>query len=265
MARIVPIQSLSDPAVAVYAGLTGHQLKNREGLFIAESAKVISHALDAGYTPVSLLMEERQVASNASLLERCGDVEVYTAPREVLASLTGYALTRGILSAMTRPVLPTVEAVCRYARRIALLEGVVDPTNVGSIFRSAAALGMDGVLCTSTCCDPLHRRSVRVSMGAVFQLPWAILPPPWPSPGLEEIRAMGFRTVALALREDALSLEDPLPPGTDRLVILLGSEGDGLSPQTVAQCDYTLRIPMSHGVDSLNVNAAAAVAFWALR
>lgn len=268
MARIVELTDLSDPRLDVYARLTEHQLKSRrhpeKALFIAESAKVISHALDAGYVPVSLLMEGRQAEANSALLARCGDVEVYTAPREVLASLTGYELTRGILCAMRRPPLPTVEEVCREARRVAVLEGIVDPTNVGAIFRSAAALGMDAVLCTPTCCDPLHRRAVRVSMGTVFQVPWTFLGD-WPGPGLERLRALGFQTAAMALTDRSVPVDHPALPRTERLAILLGTEGDGLSPATVAGCDWTVKIPMSHGVDSLNVGAAAAVAFWELR
>lgn len=272
MARIVELTDLSDPRLDVYARLTEHQLKSRrhpeKALFIAESAKVISHALDTGYVPVSLLMEERQLVPSAPLLERCGDVEVYTARREVLASLTGYELTRGILCAMRRPALPTVEEVCGHARRLAVLEGIVDPTNVGAIFRSAAALGMDAVLCTPTCCDPLHRRSVRVSMGTVFQIPWTFLGETsgdWPGPGLERLRALGFRTAAMALTDRSVPVDHPALAQSDRLAIVLGTEGDGLSPATVAGCDHTVKIPMSHGVDSLNVGAAAAVAFWELR
>lgn len=268
MARIVELTDLSDQRLDVYARLTEHQLKSRrhpeKALFIAESAKVISHALDAGYVPVSLLMEGRQTEANSALLARCGDVEVYTAPREVLASLTGYELTRGILCAMRRPPLPTVEEVCREARRLAVLEGIVDPTNVGAIFRSAAALGMDAVLCSPTCCDPLHRRAVRVSMGTVFQIPWTFLDG-WPSPGLEQLKAMGFRSAAMALREDAIPMDSPALALSDKVAIVLGTEGDGLSPATVAQCDWAVKIPMSHGVDSLNVAAASAVAFWELR
>lgn len=272
MARIVELTDLSDQRLDVYARLTGNQLKNRrrpeDALFIAESAKVISHALDAGYAPVSFLMERRQVEPSLSLLERCGEVEVYTADREVLASLTGYELTRGILCAMRRPALPTAEEVCREARRVAVLEGIVDPTNVGAIFRSAAALGMDGVLVTPTCCDPFHRRAVRVSMGTLFQIPWTVIgetAEDWPSPGLERLRALGFRTAAMALSGRSLPVDHPELARADRLAILLGTEGDGLSPATVARCDYTVRIPMAHGVDSLNVGAAAAVAFWQLR
>ena len=262
MARIVELTDLSDPRLDVYARLTEHQLKSRrhpeKALFIAESAKVISHALDAGYVPVSLLMEERQLVPSAPLLERCGDVEVYTARREVLASLTGYELTRGILCAMRRPALPTVEEVCGHARRLAVLERIVDPTNVGAIFRSAAALGMDAVLCTPTCCDPLHRRSVRVSMGTVFQIPWTYL-------GDETLSDFGFKTAAMALRDQSVSIEDPALVSEKKLAVFLGSEGDGLADSTIAACDYTVKIPMFHGVDSLNVAAASAVVFWQLR
>lgn len=272
MADIIEITDLSDPALDVYARLTEHQLRSRraeeKALFIAESSKVILSALAAGCEPVSLLMEERQLPLQEELLSRCGGVPVYTAGREVLEGLTGYALTRGVLCAMKRPSLPTVEAVCANARRVAVLEGIVDATNVGAIFRSAAALGMDAVLVTPTCCDPLSRRAARVSMGTVFQISWARVgakAEDWPLPGLERLKALGFRTAALALRRDALTVDDPRLAREERLAVLLGTEGDGLAPQTVAQCDYTVYIPMAHGVDSLNVAAASAVAFWQLR
>jgi len=266
---VIEIGDLADPALDVYARLTGRQLNDRrapdKALFIAESGKVIGHALDAGYVPVSLLMERRMLEGPAAeLVQRCGDVPVYTAPREVLASLTGYALTRGVLCAMRRPVLPAPEEICRTARRVAVLEDIVDPTNVGSIFRSAAALGMDAVLVTPSCCDPLHRRCVRVSMGSVFQVPWARLDA-WPEAGLDLLRALGFTTAALALTDDAFPIDDPRPAALDKLALVLGTEGDGLRPETVARCDLTLNIPMAHGADSLNVNAASAVAFWQLR
>lgn len=273
MARVIEITDLSTPGLDVFARLTDRQLRSRQdpdrALFLAESVKVISHALDAGYAPVSLLMERRQLEGRAkALAQRCGDIPVYTAPREVLASLTGYELTRGVLCAMRRPPLPTAEAVCAHARRVAVLEGIVDPTNVGGIFRSAAALGMDGVLITPTCCDPLHRRAVRVSMGAVFQVPWTVLgasPADWPERGLAQLRAWGFRTAALALDEHALPIDHPRLAAAEKLAVVLGTEGDGLSGATVARCDDTVVIPMTHGVDSLNVNAASAVAFWQLR
>lgn len=269
---IVEITDLGGPELAVFARLTEAQLRRKRepelGIFIAESPKVIAHALDAGYKPVSLLMERRQLAGQAGLLARCGDVPVYTAGREVLERLTGYQLTRGVLCAMRRPRLPRAEALCSGARRVAVLEGLVDPTNVGAVFRSAAALHVDAVLVTPTCCDPLHRRAVRVSMGAVFQVPWARmgeLPGEWPQPGLSRLKALGFQTAALALSDTAVSIEDPRLPAVEKLALVLGTEGDGLMNDTIAQCDFTVRIPMAHGVDSLNVAAASAVAFWQLR
>ena len=271
MAYIVPISDLTDPGLGPYAHLTEAQLRSRrdpnQGLFIAESAKVISCALDAGYEPVSLLMEEKKLAPSEALLARCGEIPVYVGARELLSSLTGYALTRGILCAMRRRPLPETAEITRSARRLAVLEGIVDPTNVGAIFRSAAALGMDGVLLTPTCCDPLHRRAVRVSMGTVFQIPWAYIgqsPADWPENGLRFLRESGFRTAALALSPEAVSIEDPRLRQEERLALILGTEGDGLSPETVRGSDYTVIIPMSHGVDSLNVSAAGAVAFWTL-
>ena len=273
MATIVPVTDLTHPGLSPYARLTEHQLRNKrcpeEGLFIAESPKVIGHALDAGYVPVSLLMEERHLRGQGrDLIARCGEVPVYTGESDLLESLTGYRLTRGILCAMHRPPLPEVEAVCAGARRVAVLEGIVDPTNVGAVFRSAAALHMDAVLVTPTCCDPLHRRAVRVSMGTVFQIPWTVIgsrAEDWPHPGLECLATLGFSTAAMALSPTALSIEDPRLREVARLAIVLGTEGDGLSPRTIAGCDYTVRIPMSHQVDSLNVAAASAVAFWELR
>jgi len=267
------ITDLSAPELAPYARLTEAQLRSRrhpeQGLFIAESAKVIGHALDAGLVPVSLLMEQRQIeAQTEALLQRCGDVPVYTADRELLSRLTGYTLSRGFLCAMRRPALPEAEAVCEGARRVAVLENIVDPTNVGAIFRAAAALGMDAVLLSPGCCDPLHRRAVRVSMGTVFQVPWAYLgrrAEAWPREGLQRLKALGFKTAAMALDDRAITIEDPALRAEDKLAIVLGTEGDGLSPHTVADCDYTVCIPMAHGVDSLNVAAAGAVAFWELR
>ena len=272
MARIIEITSLSDPALAPYLRLTEAQLRNRlhpeAGLFIAESPKVIGYALDAGYAPVSLLMERRHIGGKAAgLLERVGDVPVYTADEDVLRSLTGYPLTRGVLCAMRRRPLPTVEAICRDARRVAVLEDIVDTTNIGAIFRSAAALGVDAVLLTPSCCDPLNRRAVRVSMGTVFQVPWTRIgarPEDWPAAGLSRLKALGFKTAAMALLDDSLDIDDPALSGQDRLALVLGTEGDGLAPETVATCDFTARIPMAHGVDSLNVAAAGAVAFWTL-
>ena len=269
MARIIEIRDLTAPELAPYAGLTHAQLRSRRApehaVIIVESAKAVSCALAAGLRPLSLLMERRQLAAFAETLEgRCGDVPVYTADRAVLAGLTGYELTRGMLCAMARPALPDLEAGCRGARRVAVLEGLADPSNVGAVFRSAAALGMDGVLVSPTCCDPLYRRAIRVSMGAVFQIPWAPTGP-WPGPALERLRALGFRTAALALDGRSIPLDDPALAGAERLALLLGSEGEGLSAAAIAACDYTVRIPMAHGVDSLNVAAAAAVAFWQVR
>ena len=273
MAQMIEITDFDAPELDVYARLTENQLINRhepeKGMFIAESPKVIARALDAGYEPISLLMEPRQIEGQGrEILERCPDVPVYTAQREVLAELTGYPLTRGVLCAMRRRPLPEVEALCRSARRIAVLEGIVDSTNLGAIFRSAAALGIDAVLVTPTCTDPLYRRAVRVSMGTVFQVPWTRIgtePGDWPDDGLARLRDMGFASAAMALREESLSMEDPRLRAVDKLAVVLGTEGDGLSDGTIARCDYTVRIPMARGVDSLNVAAASAVAFWELR
>ncbi len=264
---------ISQVLLDVYARLTQAQLRSRrepeKGIFIAESPKVIGHALDAGCVPLSLLMERRQLEGQGrDLVERCGQVPVYTGDRAVLAGLTGYELTRGILCAMRRPRLPSVEELCARASRVAVLEGIVDPTNVGAIFRSAAALHMDAVLVTPTCCDPLSRRAVRVSMGTLFQIPWTFLgtdASQWPQPGLERLKELGFQTAAMALDSTALSIEDPRLRTAEKLAILLGTEGDGLAPRTIAQCDFTVCIPMARGVDSLNVAAASAVAFWELR
>jgi len=267
--NVIRITDLSAPGLDVFARLTEAQLRSRrapeKGIFIAESAKVISHALDAGCVPVSLLMEERQLRGGAAgIAARCGEVPVYVGERELLKDLTGYALTRGVLCAMVRPKAVPAEQICAGARRVAVLEGIVDPTNVGSIFRSAAALGMDAVLLDPTCCDPLHRRSVRVSMGTVFQVPWATLED-WPAGGLARLRAWGFRTAALALDKRAIPIDHPALARAEKLALVLGTEGDGLGERTVAACDDTVMIPMHHGVDSLNVGAAAAVAFWELR
>lgn len=272
MANIIEIRDLSAPGLDVYARLTETQLRNRlepeKGIFIAESPKVILRALDAGIQPLSLLMERKQIDGPArDVLARCGDAPVYTADREVLAGLTGYALTRGVLCAMRRPALPGVEQLCAGARRVAVLEGIVDSTNVGAIFRSAAALHMDAVLLTPTCCDPLCRRAVRVSMGTVFQVPWGRIgqdAADWPDAGLARLNRLGFATAAMALSDDSVRIDDPRLAAEPRLAIVLGTEGDGLAPRTIAGCDYTVRIPMSHGVDSLNVAAASAVAFWEL-
>jgi len=273
MPNIIEVTDFTQPELDVFARLTQAQLRSRrepeKGLFIAESPKVIGHALDAGYEPVSLLMERRHIDGQASgVIARCGDVPVYTADSDLLAELTGYQLTRGVLCAMRRPQLPGVEELCTGARRVAVLENIVDPTNVGAIFRSAAALGMDAVLVTPSCCDPLHRRAVRVSMGTVFQIPWTRIghdASQWPQPGMERLRQLGFKTAAMALSDTAVSVEDPRLGLEEKLAVVLGTEGDGLAASTIAGCDYTVCIPMYHGVNSLNVAAASAVAFWQLR
>ena len=273
MPNIIEINDISAPELDVYVRLTEAQLRNRlhpeDGLFIAESPKVIGYALDAGYEPVSLLMERRHIAGKAAaLLERVGDAPVYTADGEVLRQLTGYPLTRGVLCAMRRRPLANVETLCAGASRVAVLEGIVDTTNIGAIFRSAAALGVDAVLLTPSCCDPLNRRAVRVSMGTVFQVPWTRIgnaPSDWPEAGLSLLNGLGFHTVALALSDDSVDIDDPVLANRPKLALVLGTEGDGLAPATVARCDHTARILMAHGVDSLNVAAASAVAFWELR
>lgn len=273
MPNIIEVTDLTRPELDVFARLTEAQLRNRlepeKGIFIAESPKVITRALDAGYEPLSLLMERRQIEGQArDVIDRCVGIPVYTADDDLLAGLTGYRLTRGVLCAMRRPRLPEVEELCAAARRVAVLEGIVDATNVGAIFRSAAALGMDAVLLTPTCCDPLCRRAARVSMGTVFQVPWARIGAEagdWPQPGVTRLQGLGFKTAAMALSDTALSIEDPRLAAEPKLAVVLGTEGDGLAPRTIAACDYTVRIPMSHGVDSLNVAAASAVAFWQLR
>ena len=271
MGTVIELKDLQQPELDVYARLTQAQLRSRvepeKGIFIAESPKVILRALEAGYVPVSLLMERQKLDGPAGALARRPEFDglpVYTGPRELLAQLTGYTLTRGVLCAMRRPRLPGAAQICAGARRIAVLEGIVDSTNTGAIFRSAAALNLDAVLLTPSCSDPLCRRSVRVSMGTVFQVPWTYLDG-WPEPSLGQLRALGFRTAAMALRDDSVSIDDPALAAEPRLAIVLGAEGDGLAPATIAACDYTVRIPMAHGVDSLNVAAASAVAFWQLR
>ena len=272
MPNVIEITEFAAPELDVYARLTENQLVNRadpeNGLFIAESPNVILRALDGGWEPVSLLMERKHIEGQArEVVERCGDIPLYTAPLPVLTELTGFPLTRGVLCAMRRRPLPKPEDICREARRIAVLENIMNPTNLGAIFRSAAALGMDAVLLTPACCDPLYRRSVRVSMGTVFQVPWAYLGEDvsqWPEPGMTRLRELGFRSAAMALREDSVSIDDPALMAEEKLAIVLGTEGDGLGDGTIADCDYTVRIPMSHGVDSLNVAAASAVAFWQL-
>lgn len=270
MADVIEITDFSAPELDVYARLTGAQLRAcpQGGLFVAEGVTVIGHALDAGYRIASLLMERRHIVGKAAgLIARCGDVPVYTADSRTLEQLTGFALTRGVLAAFYRPELPTLAQVCAGARRVAVLEGLNDPTNVGAVMRSAAALGMDAVLLTPSCCDPLHRRAVRVSMGTVFQVPWTRIgqqTQDWPEGGMTLLREMGFATVAMALSEDSVEIDDPCLAREEQLAVILGAEGDGLAKTTIARCDYTARIPMLHGVDSLNVAAASAVAFWQL-
>ncbi len=270
--NLIEITDFNAPELDVYARLTEAQLLNRhnlrEGLFIAESPKVIQRALDAGYQPVSFLVEKKMLRGETlDVLLQCGDLPVYTAEFDVLTQLTGYMLTRGMLCAMRRAPLPSVEDICKDARRIAILENVMNPTNIGAIFRSAAALGMDAVLLTPACSNPLYRRSARVSMGTVFQIPWTYLGDEgdsWPHPGLDRLRALGFKTAAMALEDNSVSVRDPQLMAEEKLAIILGTEGDGLAASTIADCDYTVKIPMSHGVDSLNVAAASAVAFWQL-
>lgn len=272
MQNIIEITDFSAPELDIYARMTEGQLLNRhepeKGLFIAESPKVVERALDAGCRPVSLLLERKHIEGEArDVVARCGDIPIYIADFDVLTQLTGFQLTRGVLCAMHRPPLPSPEEVCAGSRRIAVLENIMNPTNIGAIFRSAAALGMDAVLLTPDCSDPLYRRAIRVSMGTVFQIPWTFLGNedcPWPSQGMELLKNMGFRTAAMALKDDSVSINDPRLMSEEKLAIVLGSEGDGLAASTIADCDYTVRIPMSHGVDSLNVAAASAVAFWQL-
>ena len=272
MPNIVEISDFSASELDVYARLTENQLLCRadpqNALFIAESPKVIERALDAGYEPISLLMERKHIEGQAKeIIERCGNIPVFTSTLDVLTQLTGFPLTRGVLCAMRRKPLPDFREVIRNARRIAILEDVMNPTNIGAIVRSAAALNMDAILFTPACCDPLYRRAVRVSMGTIFQIPWAYIgesPADWPQAGMNRLRELGFRTAAMALRDDSVRMDDKALMAEEKLAIILGTEGDGLSGSTIADCDYTVRIPMSHGVDSLNVAAASAVAFWQL-
>lgn len=272
MSNIIEITDLASPGLDVYARMTENQLLNRhepeKGLFIAESPKVIARALDAGCGPVSMLLERKHIEGEArDIIARCGSIPIYTAEYDVLRHLTGFPMTRGALCAMGRPPLRRVEEVCENARRVAVLENVVNPTNVGAIFRSAAALHMDAVLLTPACSNPLYRRAIRVSMGTVFQIPWTFLGQEdfqWPDPGIRLLKDMGFQTAAMALTDASVPIHDPRLAEIEKLAIVLGTEGDGLAPETIADCDYTVRIPMSHGVDSLNVAAASAVAFWQL-
>lgn len=271
--NMIEITDFDAPELDVYARLTEAQLLNKDhledGLFIAESPKVISRALDGGYELVSVLVEKKQVLEDAetiAVLGKCGNVPVYTAEFEVLTKLTGFKLTRGMLCAMKRRRLPGLQEICNGCDRIAVLENVMNPTNVGAIFRSAAALHMDAVILTGGCSNPLYRRASRVSMGTVFQIPWTFVDNSviWPEEGMKILRELGFKTAAMALKEDSVSIDDPELMKEDKLAVILGTEGDGLAPETIADCDYTVMIPMSHGVDSLNVAAASAVAFWQL-
>ena len=271
--NMIEITDFDAPELDVYARLTEAQLLNKDhpedGLFIAESPKVISRALDGGYEPVSVLVEKKQVLEDAetiAVLGKCGNVPVYTAEFEVLTKLTGFKLTRGMLCAMKRRRLPGLQEICNGCDRIAVLENVMNPTNVGAIFRSAAALHMDAVILTGGCSNPLYRRASRVSMGTVFQIPWTFVDNSviWPEEGMKILRELGFKMAAMALKEDSASIDDPKLMKEDKLAVILGTEGDGLAPETIADCDYTVMIPMSHGVDSLNVAAASAVAFWQL-
>lgn len=273
MPKIIEIKDFDAPELDIFARLTEAQLMHcfepLGGMFIAESPKVIDRALDAGYEPVSLLMEGKHIEGQAKdVIARCPGVPVFTSDLQTLTKLTGFQLTRGVLCAMKRRELPSVESVCKDAKRIVILENVMNPTNVGAIFRSAAALGMDALLLTPGCSDPLYRRSARVSMGTVFQIPWTFIGSEmghWPQAGMEQLRALGYKTAALALTDRSVSITDPHLLKEEKLAVILGSEGDGLTEDTIASCDYTVKIPMYHGVDSLNVAAASAVAFWELR
>ena len=272
MANIIKIDDFGAPELDVFVRLTGAQLRNRleedKGIFIAESPTVIEVALNSGCVPVSILTDEKLLCGAVEkIIEKCGDVPVYVASGEVLRKMTGFELTRGALCAFRRPKMPTVYEICKDAHRIAVLEEVADSTNIGALFRSAAALNIDTVLVTPTCCDPLCRRAVRVSMGTIFQIPWTRIgtcEADWPEKGMAELSRLGFKTVAMALTDDSVSIEDEKLLSEDKLAIILGTEGNGLKKQTIAKCDYTAKIPMSHGVDSLNVAAAGAVAFWQL-
>lgn len=271
MINQIRIADFNAPELDIYARTKEVVLLNRakpeDGIFIAESPKVIERALDSGCEPISILMEERHIEGEGqSVLERCGDIPVYTAEFDVLKELTGFPLTRGMLCAMRRPAPLSLQQVCENATRLAILEDVVNPTNVGAIFRSAAALGMDAVILTQACSDPLYRRAIRVSMGTVFQIPWTYVDKSveWPDEGMKFLHDMGFKTAAFALKDDSVGIDDPQLMSEEKIAVLLGTEGDGLATETIADCDYTVKIPMSHGVDSLNVAAASAVAFWQL-
>ena len=276
MTNLIEITDFNAPELDIYARLSEVQLLHyyepQLGVFLAESPKVIERALNAGFEPLSLLLERKHITGEARyIIERCEHIPVYTADFQILAQLTGFQLTRGVLCAMRRKELPSVEAVCQNARRIAVLEDVMNPTNVGAIFRSAAALGMDAVLLTPASSNPLYRRAIRVSMGTVFQIPWTFLNKPSDSSstariqnGIGQLRSLGFKTAAMALSDDSISIDDPCLLSEEKLAIVLGTEGDGLALSTIAECDYTVKIPMSHCVDSLNVAAASAVAFWQL-
>ena len=270
--NIIQINNIDDEGVRVYSRLTEAQLRNRletqKGLFIAESPKVIRVALDAGCQPVSFLTEQKHIDGDAhDLILRCGDIPVYTGPSQLLSQLTGFELTRGVLCAMRRPSLPSVEDICRNKRRIVVADNVVNSTNTGAIFRAAAALGMDAILLTPTCCDPLNRRAVRVSMGTVFQIPWTYIGQhhtDWPLSGINQLHQLGFKTAAMALKDRSVSIDDPVLKQADKLAIIMGTEGDGLTDQTLDLCDFIVKIPMQNGVDSLNVAAAASIAFFEL-
>ena len=271
MKNIIEINDIIAPELDIYARTSEVQLlryyEPDPGIFIAESPKVIERALNADYEPISFLVEHKDLEGEAKyILERYPEIPVYTAEYETLVKMTGYALARGMLCAMKRRTLPSVEEICKNSRRVAILENIVNPTNIGAIFRSAAALHMDAVLLTGGCSNPLYRRAARVSMGTVFQIPWTYFDKKasWPEDGMKAIQNLGFKTVAMALREDSYSIDDPKLLAEEKLAVILGTEGDGLASQTIADCDYTVKIPMAHGVDSLNVAAASAVAFWEL-
>lgn len=272
MPNIIEITDFNAPELDIYARLSENQLLNRhepeKGIFIAESPKVVERALDAGCVPISMLMERKHITGEAAhLIERCNNIPIYTADFSILTQLTGFQLTRGVLCAMYRPKLPSLTEVCKNARRIAILENVMNPTNIGAIFRSAAALNMDAVLLTPACSNPLYRRAIRVSMGTVFQIPWTFLGEDFsacPETSVSQLKDLGFKTVSMALTDDSISIDDPALMAEEKLAIILGTEGDGLAASTIADSDYTVCIPMSHGVDSLNVAAASAIAFWQL-